>query len=159
MVAFFKDRSPVNIVWLFLLSVAVHAHFFLFPPSVVASQNDGLISIFLNHYVSKWEPISIILLYHFLVITQALRLNYVFNNHRMFTRSSYLTAMAYILVTALFSQWNQLTPALVANTLIIWLFSQLITLYNSPKPKTLLFNIGLIIGGCILMYHPQPCLS
>jgi hypothetical protein len=66
--------------------------------------------------------------------------------------------MVYVLVTAIFSQWNQLTPALVANTLVIWLFSRVITLYNSPKPKTLLFNIGLIIGGCILMYHPSTLL-
>ena len=141
-----------------MLSIAVHAHFFIFPPQVVASAGDGLISMFLNHYVAVWDPVFIMLLYHFLVLSQALRINFLFNDQRMFSKPTYLTAMVYVLVTAIFPQWNQLTPALVANTLIIWLFSQIVNLYNSPNPKTLLFNIGLIIGGCILMYHPTSLL-
>ncbi len=141
-----------------MLSIAVHAHFFIFPPVVVAASNDGLISVFLLRYVSHWDPVLVLLLYHALVISQALRLNYVFNNQHMFVKPSFLTAMVYILVTAIFTEWNQMTPALVANTLIIWLFSEIIKLYNSPKPKTLLYNIGLLIGGCILLYHPTTLL-
>lgn len=158
MVALFKDRSPVNIIWLFMLSIAVHAHFFLAPPAVVASEGNGLISMFLNHYAKSWNPVLIMIVFHILVLSQALRLNYVFTDQRMFTRPSYLTAMAYILITSVFAPWNHLTPALIANTLLIWLFAQIIKLYNSPNPKTLLFNIGLIIGGCILMFHPTTLL-
>lgn len=76
----------------------------------------------------------------------------------MFSKSTYLTAMVYVLITAVFPDWNQLTSALVANTFIIWLFSKIVRLYNTPNPKTLLFNIGLIIGGCILAYHPTTLL-
>lgn len=158
MVEIFKDRSPIVIVWLLLLSIAVHAHFFVFPPQVVAPVADGLISRFLIKEVSGWNPVLILLLYHFLIITQALRLNFVFNDQRMFNKPTFLTAMVYILITAVFNEWNQLTPALVANTLVVWLFSQIVKLYNSPNPKTLLFNIGLIIGGCILAYHPTTLL-
>ncbi len=147
-----------------MLSVAVHAHFLLFPPTVVASQNDGLIYIFLNHYVSKWEPILIILLYHFLVISQALRLNYVFNNHRMFTRSSYLTAMVYVLVTAVFTQWNQLTPALVANTLddtdaligyqMVNTGDQIHFLFNQQEKRTQLLSSQSIAPSGQLIRNP-----
>ena len=158
MIALFKDRSPVTILWLFLLSVAVHLHFFALPPQVIAAEGDGLISMFLQRYVAPLHPVAIMLLYHLLVLTQALRLNFLFNDQRMFVRSTYLTAMVYILITAIFQQWNQLTPALVANTLVIWLFSLIVKLYNSPNPKTLIYNIGLIIGGCILMYHPTSLL-
>jgi hypothetical protein len=33
-----------------------------------------------------------------------------------------------------------------------------VKLYNNPNPKTLLFNIGLIIGISILLYHPSALL-
>jgi hypothetical protein len=72
----------------------------------------------------------------------------------MFTRSNFLTAMSYILLSAVFIEWNQLTPALVANSMLIWLYIKLVRLFNDHSPKTLLFNIGLIIGTCVLLYHP-----
>jgi hypothetical protein len=141
-----------------MLSIAAHAHFFIFPPQVTAPSGDGLISMFLNRYIAGLDPVLITMLYHVLVLSQALRLNYIFSDQRMFSKPTYLTAMVYVLITAIFPQWNQLTPALVANTLVIWLFSQIVNLYNNHNPKTLLFNIGLIIGGCILMYHPTTLL-
>ncbi len=149
----FKERSPITIIWLIMLSVAVHVHFFLQPPQVVAPLNDGLLSVLLTTYIANWDQLFITILYHTLIISQALRLNYLFNEQRMFNKPTYLTAMVYVLTTAIFSQWNNLTPALLANTIIIWLYSQIVKLYNIPNPKTLLFNIGLIIGGCILLYH------
>ena len=158
MVALFKERSPITIIWLLMLSIAVHAQFFVMPPQVIAIADDGLISRFLRNYVAGSQSILIILLYHFLIVSQALRLNYLFNDQRMFIKPTYLVAMVYVLITAIFPDWNQLTPALVANTLIIWLFSLIVKLYNSPNPKTLLFNIGLIIGGCILCFHPTTLL-
>lgn len=141
-----------------MLSITAHAHFLIYPPQVVASASDGLISMLLIRYVAGWDPVIIILLYHALVLIQALRLNYLFNDHRMFNTSTYLVAMVYVLVTAILPEWNQLTPALVANNLVIGLFAKVLKLYNNPNPKTLLFNIGLIIGACILMYHPTTLL-
>lgn len=158
MVSFFKDRSAANIVWVILLSLSVHAHFFIDPPEVVIGVKDGLISVGFSRFLAGLNPVILIFLYHLLVISQALRLNYLFNDQRMFVRSNFLTAMAYVLVTAVFKEWNDLTPALVANSLIIWLFAKTMRLYNNPNPKTLLFNIGLIIGLSVLLYHPTALL-
>jgi hypothetical protein len=104
------------------------------------------------------HPAALIFIYHLLVVSQALQLNYLFNNQRMFARTNFLTAMTYILVTAVFKEWNQITPALVTNTLVIWLFAKTVRLYNNQNPKTLIFNIGLLIGATILLYHPTALL-
>jgi hypothetical protein len=157
-VAVFKDRSPVAVVWLLLLSIIVHSHFFIQPPIVMAAEEDGLISFFLNRWLNNLPAPVNILLYHTLVIVQALRLNYLFNDQRMFTRSNFLTAMVYIILTGMFNEWGNITPALVANIMVIWLFAKTSRMYNTPNPKTLLFNIGLIIGVSVLLYHPSTLL-
>ncbi len=158
MFATFKERSPVVIAWLFVLSVAVHSRFFVVPPTVYSTEEDGLISLFLSRSVAGLHPTLIIFLYHFLVLGQAIRLNFLFNDQRMFSKSNYLTAMVYILLTGVFSEWTNITPALVINLFVIWLFAMTTRMYNTPNPKTLLFNIGLIIGLCIILYHPSTLL-
>jgi hypothetical protein len=153
-VALFKDRSPATIIWLFILSIVVHSHLLIEPPKVLAAEDDGLISVVLNKYFTGLHPLILTLLYQSLVIIQAVRLNYLFSDNRMFSKVNYLTAMVYILLTGLFPAWSNLTPSLISNILVMWFFSNTIRLYNSPNPKTLIFNIGLIIGVSILLYHP-----
>lgn len=158
MVALFKDRSPSTIIWLLLLSIAVRSHFFIEYPQVITPRSNGFISLVLNDIVAGWHPLLLMLLYHGLVVGQALRLNFLFNDHRMFSKVNFLTAAGYVLLTGIIAEWNNISPALVANTLVIWLFSKLIRLYNNNNPKTLLFNIGLIVGLCIMLYHPATIL-
>lgn len=158
MVALFKDRSPAAIIWLFLLSIVVHSHFFVDFTVIWAPYNSGLISWFLNKYLALLSPAFIIFIYHGVVFLQALRLNYLFTGHRMYSKVNYLPAMTYILLTGFFPEWSYLSPALIDNFMVIWLFSKCIGFYNSPDPKTLLFNSGIIIGISILFYHPSALL-
>lgn len=158
MVALFKDRSPATVIWLFILSFIVHSHFIVDFPVIPNNSQDGLLSIFLTKYVSLLSPVTIIFIYHTIVIIQALRLNYLFNDNRMYSKPNFLAAMVYILLTGLFKEWSNLTPALIENVMVIWLFGKTIRLYNSANPKTLLFNMGLLIGSSIILYHPSALL-
>ena len=47
MVFLFRDRSDINVLFLVLLSVAVHFHFYLEPPIVIANPTDGLLAYLL----------------------------------------------------------------------------------------------------------------
>ena len=42
----------------------------------------------------------------FLLYVQALLINYLVNEHRMTSRQTFLPAMAYLLITSLFPEWN-----------------------------------------------------
>lgn len=158
MVALFKDRSPAAIFWLIILSILVHSHFFVETPVVHTNNADGLLSVFLEKYIVQLSPAFIVFIYHALVLIQALRLNHFFTDHRMYSRANYLPAMVYILLTGMFVEWTELTPALICNTILIWFFAKAVRLYNNPNPKTLLFNLGLLTGITIILYHPSALL-
>lgn len=158
MVALFKDRSPIAIVWLVLLSLAVHSHFLVDFPGVKAPRHDGLFSIVLTRYVAPLNAAIVLLIYHVVVIAQVLRLNHLFGENRMYSKPNYLAAMVYIMLTGIFKEWSALTPALLDNLVVIWLYAMTVKLYNTSDPKTLLFNTGFIIGISILFYHPSALL-
>lgn len=158
MVFLFRDKSIANLFSLLVLSIAVHLHLFVNAPLVVTSDTDGIFSTILRNYVTGLSSTVLFLLYHAVVLVQAIRLNMVLSDLRMFQHNTYTTAMAYVLLTGLFTQWCSITPALLANFLLIWLFIKLSRLYNHPSPKTLLFNTGLIVGITVLCYHPTAIL-
>jgi hypothetical protein len=154
----FRDKSIINIFFLVLLSVGVHLHFFVSTPVVVTNTNDGIFSVLLRHYAVPLSSTFLFMLYQLLLLVQAIRLNMVLTDLRMFQASNYTTAMAYVLLSGMVTQWCSITPALMANFLLIWLFIKLSRLYNHPSPKTLLFNTGLIVGLSIICYHPTAIL-
>jgi hypothetical protein len=154
----FRDKSVVNLFFLLLLSLAVHFHFFSVPVAVVANPHEGFISEVLIKYIKPLPNPVLVVVYHLLLLAQAFRLNSVLTNLRMFQQQGHTTAMAYVLFSGFFAEWSAITPALVANLLIIWIFLQLSKLYNYPSPKSLLFNVGLLSGITILCYHPTSIL-
>ncbi len=158
MVFLFRDKSIINIFFLVILSIAVHAHFFINAPLVVYNNNDGVLSTLLHNYLPGQPQTVLFLLYHIIVLIQAIRLNMVLNDLRMFQQNNYTTAMAYVLLTGILTQWCSISAPLVANFLLIWIFIKLSRLYNHPSPKTLLFNTGLIVGLSVLCYHPTAIL-
>ena len=158
MVFLFRDKSIINIFFLVILSIGVHLHFFVDAPLVISNSNDGVFSLFLKTYVAGQPQTALFVLYHLLVLIQAIRLNMVLSDLRMFQNNNYTTAMAYVLLSGMLTQWCSLSPALIANFLLIWLFIKLSRLYNHPSPKTLLFNTGFIVGISVVCYHPTAIL-
>ena len=124
----------------------------------MVSENDGILSMLLSHYVKPLPPACIFIFYIGLVLVQAIRLDFVLNEMKMFHHAGFTTAMSYVLLSGLMPQWSTLTPALIANLLVIWIFLKLSRLYNNASPKTLLFNTGLIVGLTVLCYHPTAIL-
>lgn len=160
MVGLFRDKSFINIFLLIVLCVSIHFHFLIESPVIDTNSgtNDGLISLVLDHYIASLPAVVRLLLYHMLVLIQAIRLNLALNELRMYQSSNYLPAMTYVLLTAVIPQWCAISPALVSNSLVIWIFVKLSRLYNHSNPKTLLFNTGMITGLAVLCYHPMAIL-
>ncbi len=158
MVFLFRDKSIINIFFLVILSIGVHFHFFMEAPLIVFNNNDGVFSFFLLRYISILSPSVLFILYHAIILSQAIRFNMVLTHMRMFQNNAYTTAMAYVLLSGVLTQWCTISSALIANYLLIWLFIKLSRLYNHPSPKTLLFNTGLIVGISVICFHPTAIL-
>lgn len=151
MVSFFKEKSTSGVFSLVIASVFVRAFFWVHPPQLVTELTDGLI-YYLVSPLSGISGILLPLIYQLIVVVQALRLNYALNDVRLYPKPAFTAALAYILLTALFPAWNNISAALLINSMLIWLLYRIIKLYNTQQPKTLIFNIGLITGSTVLLY-------
>lgn len=133
----------------------LHAHFLVRPVEVPAFIEQGFLGYFVQKYISPLPSVAITCLYQIIVLLQALRLNYILNDVRMFQRQSFTPALSYVLLTALLPEWNTLSPALIANSFIIWLIYRLPKLYSTQSPKTLIYNMGIIAGIAVMAYYPS----
>ncbi len=158
MVFLFRDKSIINIVFLVLLGLLVHLHGFTTPITVVANNQDGWFAYLLNQYLKEGIHAAGFFIYISVVLLQSIRLNFLLAEQKMFPNSGYTVAMSYVLLTGLLPQWAAISPALIANFLLIWIYIKITRLYNHPAPKTLLFNIGLLVSLTILCYHPTAIL-
>lgn len=158
MVFLFRDKSIVNVFFLVLLSIGVHIHFFMTPPVLNIGHTDGILSILLGKYLADLPSTALFVGYQALIIIQAIRLNMVLTEFRMFQSTNYTTAMTYILFTGFISEWSSVSAALISNSLVLWIFIKLSRLYNNQSPRTLLFNIGILVTLTIIAYQPTAIL-
>jgi hypothetical protein len=153
-IAVFKQKSPGNIAVLFIFGLLLKLPIFMYPKAVVATRNDGRLYQWLVSSLSNSTLLSAVIAFLLLYI-QALLLNYLVNEFRMMPRYNYLVAMSYMLITSLLPEWNYLSSPMMANTLIIWMFVYLFSLYNAPNAKSQVYNIGFIAGISSYIYFPS----
>jgi hypothetical protein len=72
----------------------------------------------------------------------------------MLPKPNFLPAMAYLLLTSLFPEWNYFSAPLLINLLLIWVFYRMTDLYGTQNPVASILNIGLIMGVVTLLYQP-----
>jgi len=127
-------------------------------PVLLAEKSDGILSIILSNYLTNISPTILFIVYQIIIVLQAIRLNMVLSDFRMFQSNNYTTAMTYVLLTGVIAEWSSISAALISNSLVLWIFILLSRLYNNQTPRTLLFNIGLLVSLTIITYHPTAIL-
>ena len=157
MIGLFKQKSPGNVGVLFIFGLLLKLPLFLYPKNIISTDNDGhLYRNFISGLpLSEGRAVTASFLAFFLLYLQALLLNYLVNEYRLITKHNYLPAMSFLVITTLLPEWSYLSAPLVANTLIIWMFIKLFALYNTPKAKAQIYNIGLIAGVSSYLYFPS----
>lgn len=156
MTGIFKQKASINALLLVLYGLFLKFGIFLDPSLPLRQQED--------HFLYKWlvdflSPVHLPALVYgfitfFLLYSQAILLNRIFNAQKMLANVNFLPGMAYLLVTSLFVEWNQFSAPLLVNSLLIWIFYRLIALPNAQNPGTSIFNIGLMMGIVTLLYKP-----
>jgi len=151
----FKANNPNNNFLLLLYGLAIKFHLFLYPSLPKQHGSDGILYTSSVSWLTKnfsTLPILFSIISFAFLYAQAVGFNKHVNDQRMMARPNYLTGMAYLLLTSLFSDWFPLSAALVANTLLIWVWAKLSALHNSNSPKATIFNIGLVLGIAAFFY-------
>lgn len=99
-----------------------------------------------------------VLLFSLLIGFQGVLLNYIINREKLIKGNTHLVGLFYVILNSGVSILFAVNPIIISNTLIItilWLFFKLYSLHNA---KSLLFNIGFLLGISVLIYAPLFCL-
>jgi Family of unknown function (DUF6427) len=154
----FKANNPSNNFFLLLYGLALKLPLFLYPSLPALQSSDGplysSIMIWLKGTFSG-APVIFSFISFTLLFVQAIFFNKVVNDQRMLQKPNYLIAMAYLLITSLFSEWFALSAALMVNTALIWVWSKLCSMHNNNSAKSAIYNTGLVIGVACFFYYPS----
>lgn len=158
MTGIFKTNNPTGNFILFLYAFALKFSMFTHLIEPQLQPMDGilykaLLEIFVP--IVKIVPFLYSALTFILIFIQAIGFNKIVNNQRLHKQTNYLTGMSYLLITSLFTDWFVFSAPLIVNSLLIWIWSRLCTLYNNQNAKATIFNIGLITGIASFIYFPS----
>jgi hypothetical protein len=154
----FRENNGFNAFLLFAYGFLLKLPYFLHPSIPDATPADGFLYYKLLKEVAHLghsAPVIYPVIAYLLIYTQALTFNQLIGEQRLMYKPHYLVAMSYILITSLVPEWNNLSSVLITNTVMVWAWPRMVSLYNHPRPKAVIFNIGLALGICSFFYLPS----
>lgn len=155
MIAYFKERNSFQVPALSFLALALKLVYINHPHFDAASEPGGILSEWLSGSVMRWlNPGFAAAISQLIIFLSALFANYLLSSFRMFGRSNLLVALCILIFTSLFPASNQISPAVIMLPVCILLFRQVVSLYNRPKARPVILNLGMIAGLGYLLYHP-----
>lgn len=147
MLSLFRNNNPYTVIILLiatmLLKLQVLAH--PLPPDVV----DGhflyghvlqLLDVVFRGNAFAYTFIAVVMLF-----LQALYFKSITARHKLYPRSTYLPALAFILLTSIFPAFNYFSCTLLINWCLLAGVDTILSLGQTQQPRKLLFNGGFII--------------
>jgi len=89
-----------------------------------------------------------------LLFIQAILINNIVNRNKLFAKEHYLTGMCYLLFISFYITKLELSPVLLSSTSILWILYKLCSLQTMQNPKTVIFNISIVLGLTTMIYTP-----
>jgi len=154
----FKTNLPFNSFSLLIYALFLKWPLLLHPTAPAIVDGDAYLYHQLLLILKSWfgdfkimyGVFTILLLY-----TQALLINNIANNQKLFSKPNHLTGMCYLLFTSVFQSWFVLNPVMIAATFLILVLAKLSKLQNLNDAGKTLFNLGLLLGLSVLFYFPS----
>lgn len=129
--------------------------YLLHPPTLVYDAGQGLLPALLNRWYASGGSLGFsVFLALLLNVGSALYANSIVMGQRMFPRPSFMVAMCMVLMSSLLPEANLVTAPLLLLPLLIYIYQQITKLYNTARPRSIVYNVGLAGGIGILLYHP-----
>ncbi|UAY52465.1 DUF6427 family protein [Ferruginibacter albus] len=157
MTGIFKANNPYNTFLLFIYGLLLKLPIFLHPEIPSIDPIDGFLfkEMLRKMQLVNMPAIVYPLITFLLLFTQAITFNKLVSDQKLLQKPNYLTGMSYLLITSLFKEWSILSASLIINTLLVWVWARMSSLYNNPHAQTTLFNIGMVIGVSTFFYFPS----
>ncbi|MEO6166859.1 MAG: hypothetical protein ABIO46_11240 [Chitinophagales bacterium] len=157
MVSIFRSYHPAVIFMLLLYAVLLRMVLFIQPITFEIPQNTNLLSQFTYKALAAFIG-DRNFIFHImgtaLVFFQALYFNYLVNYYRIMSKSSYLPAFSFILVSSLFVEFTLLTSSLIANTFLLFALAKIFAWYKKDKVTGAVFDTAFLISIASLFFFP-----
>lgn len=108
--------------------------------------------IYTNHYLAL--SLGIVL-----VSVQAILINRLLNRIKFFQRISFVPALMYVVVSAMFLESLMPGPQMLANTFVILVLGKLFDIYKSQRCYEEIFDVGFLVAIASLFSLPALSLS
>lgn len=156
MVGIFRKKSPGNNLLLLLYALVLKFGILLKPALPLHTAEDHYLYVLLTRLLAFLNiPAFVYGIVAFIIIyLQAAIINRIFSSHKLLPSPSFIPGMAFLLLTSLMPEWNYFSAPVLANMLLILIFYRMIGLYNTGRPLSMIFNIGLLTGFATLLYQP-----
>ena len=156
MINIFRRFHPINTLWLASILFALRIGYDFHAPdnmefTFVEPFARALVPLNYEHFFST--PVNI-LLAGVLIFAQALLVNYLANKNNLLSKSTFLPALMYVVVSGLFTPFLVLNPPLICNFLVIWMLFKLFGFYNNDEGKSNAYDVGMIVAIGTLIYFP-----
>ncbi|MFM8432921.1 MAG: hypothetical protein ACKOA1_09005 [Bacteroidota bacterium] len=89
-----------------------------------------------------------------LISGSAIYFNLLLNRHEVLFRSSYFSGFFYVLLSSAIPAFHSVHPIHFTNLFLLIVLDQGYRMYRESRPVGTLFNAGLLIGLCCLIYLP-----
>lgn len=99
-------------------------------------------------------PFLSVFLAFLLFTSQAIHINHIINKHEVLYKQSWLPALMFIIIAGLFPPFLWIHPILFVNSLLIFVFDKLFSLYKHPAPLALSFDGAFLLSLSALFYLP-----
>jgi hypothetical protein len=156
MINVFRTYNPLNILWLAVLLFLLRAgYLYSAPPTLAFTYLEPFARLLApGAYQYIFPPFVNLFLAGALVFGQALMVNRLVNQYNLLGKPSFLPALMYIVLTGLFTPFLVLSPPLICNFLLIWMFYKLFALYKADDAKSIAYDLGMIVAIGSLIYFP-----
>ena len=150
---FFSGNQPVSLLLLPLLAAVLWFPAFLGEGYVIAGEHPmPLYALVVSPLENlRWLQLVLACL---LVVLQAFFINSIVNDLHFLEKRSNLPAFSYLLLHALFPEQLELSPVVLANSLLLLAFFRVYSIAGSERAGGMAFDASLLIGLAGLLHPP-----
>lgn len=152
MLEIFRRNLFLNSLLLLPITMLYRIKSFIDPRVYIPSEHDTYLSRLIFQYFTDGKIQA--LLGCFIVFIQAMMLNRIVIKNSLSKEITLVTGLLYITFTSLLPQFIGLSPELLANTFIIFVFGQLFKTYNTAEVASETYLSGFFVGVASLLYVP-----
>lgn len=157
MVSIFRSYHPAVIFMLLIYTVLLRLVLFIEPIVFEVPGSANLLSQLAYKVLAAFTG-DRNFIFHIisttLIFFQALYFNYLVSYYRIMSRSSYLPAFSFILISSLFVEFMLLTSALIANTFLLFAMARIFAWYKKDKATGAVFDTSFLIAIASLFFFP-----